>query len=882
MWKRCAELFRRRHLDEDLDHEIGLHLAMLQEEFQRGGMSAKEAEAAARREFGGVVQTKERYRDERGLPWLETFAKDVRYALRGLRASPGFTVAAVLSLALGIGANTAIFSLFHALLLRTLPVPNPSELVLLHVGSGGAGFASNDLYWQLARRSDLFSGVLARSGSGMVALRRERGGREESVRNETVSGNYFNVLGVKPALGRFFTESETRGGEGQQLAVLSYDLWLNRFGADPDILGRVLDISPKPLTVIGVAPPGFSGIAVEARTQLWRPAKITTGHNISWLFLMARRRSEVSQKKLQSALDVVMQQYVTDAWGSQPNSAWKRKALEERIEVRDGGIGLSFLREQFAGPLRVLMAAVGLVLLATCTNLAHLLLARGAARRREIAIRLALGAARGRLVRLALTESVLLAAFGSALGVALAFWGERYILLFVPVERLGTLNVLPDASVMAFAVAISAAAVLAFGLAPALRSTAVDPVAGLRSGSSAQMGRPALRRALVTAQVAFSVVLVALAGLFSHSLAQLRAVDMGFHNHDVLTFWLNYPRGWKDAQISAAHERFLRDASAIPGVVSVSYSAPDLLQGRSWGDTVLVPGSDRTVNEPGKVFLASVGPRYLETLGVRPLLGREFDRRDTASSPKVAMVNEAFVREFLAGEKNPLTRMLALGQESKAKITREIAGVVRDIAHEGVRSKAQPTVYMPDSQIENPFGGPAYLLRAALPESAIVPALRKTLDKLAPDMWRTDARTVRQRIDESIFPERMLAVLSSFFGALALFLAAIGLYGVVAYGTARRAGEISLRMALGAEKGDVLWMVLQDALVLVAAGLAIGLPCAFAAGRLTASILFGIQPGDPAALVSTACALVIAGLAAAFVPAQRASAMDPMRALRHE
>jgi predicted permease len=480
-----------------------------------------------------------------------------------------------------------------------------------------------------------------------------------------------------------------------------------------------------------------------------------------------------------------------------------------------------------------------------------------------------------------LTESLLLAVAGSLLGLLFAFWGQRAILRFLPESLSGGFAARPDFVVLVFTLGISALSVLLFGLAPALGSTGVDPAAGLRSGARQAAGGTTLRRTLVVAQVAFSVVLVALAGLFGHSLFALRSVDLGFRNRNVYAFNFDFERAWK-GEIRAAREELVAQLESVPGVTSVSYGLPGPFQRGFWDASIRVPGSDRTAREPADVDMQYVAPRFFETIGSVPLLGREFDRNDRAASRKVAVVDEAFVRIFLPGEAHPLDRTLSF-DDSKPEGGEPtfIVGVVRDIRQKGLREKTAPTVYVPATQTDNP-SWPVVLVRTQLPQAALLAAVYRELGRLGPGGALWEWQTIREQVDDSIFRERMLATLSGFFGGLALLLAAVGLYGVVAYGTARRAGEIGIRMALGAERGQVLWLVLRDALALVGLGLAIGLPVSLAAARTVSSILFGIEPADPLVFLATAAVLAAIGLAAAAVPARRAATLDPSQVLRHE
>jgi len=882
LWKRLLAFFRGSRLDRDLDDEIAAHLAMQEEEFRQRGMSAPEARAAARREFGGVAQTAEVYRENRGLPWLDTAAKDIRYAARGLRRNPGFTAAAVLSLALGIGANTAIFSMYHALLLRMLPVSHPEQLVTLYrTGGWGRGFSSYPLYLEIRKRNDLFSAVFGRSTVDKAPFRAANGDRPETAQVELVTGNYFAALGVAPAIGRLFTDDDNRTPKGHPLAVLSYDFWKRRFGGDPAVLGQTVTVDKDRLTIIGVTARGFRGVEVDHHPDLWEPAMMADTDfadvNQYWLWILARRRPDVPIRKVQAAMQVLLEQHLAGIYGNHPNAGYRKMAMDQHMEVRQGGGGLSSLRENFTKPLTILLAAVGLVLLASCANVANLLLARGAARQKEIAVRLSLGATRGRLMRQALTESLLLAMAGSAIGILLAWWGERGVLQFLPAASGDPFDAAPNPTALAFTIAIALLAAALFGLAPALRSTAIDPAESIKSGGGQAGHRGSrLRQMLVIAQVAFSVILVALAGLFGHSLAALRSVDLGFRNQNVIQFTVEMPMAWKAAQTTAVREGLLARMEALPGVSLVSFGAPGLFANGSSNGTVRVPGSEATAHEPAWVSVQSVAPRFFDIIGSTPLLGREFTPSDTASSPKVAIVNQAFVHAFLPAEPHPLNRVIS--RDEKTFIP--IVGVVRDIPAHGLRDKIVPAVYVPVAQSPTFFG--AVLVRTALPRESLAPAIRKETAKLGPEIAASEPRTIRQQIDDTIFQDRLIATVGGFFGVVALLLAAVGLYGVMAYSAARRAREIGIRIAMGARRGAVLWMVLRGSLVLVVGGLAIGVPVSMVAAQKVAPVLFAINAGDSLTFVGTAVVLLAVGLAAAFVPARRAASLEPMRVLRQE
>jgi len=890
LWKRLTALFSIGRWDRELSEEVEVHLEMRAAELRQQGVDPDAAREAARREFGGIEQMKEAYRDRRGVPWIEMLAKDVSYGLRGLRRNPAFTLAAVLSLALGIGANTAIFSFINTLMLRMLPVEKPEQLLNLYrTGGWGKGYASYPLYLEFRKHTDLFAGVFARSGADKVRFDAGHSTRVEYVQREYVTGNYFDALGVRPAIGRLFKDEDSRTPQGHPLVILSYDFWHNRLGLDPAVLGRVLMVDEQPLTVIGVAAPGFHGVEVENHADMWVPAMMFRGEimqpGMHWVWIMARSRPEIPKSRVQAAANTIMQQYLMSVYGSQRESAFGKWALGQKIEVRQGGVGISLLREAFGKPLTLLMAAVGLVLLIACANVANLLIARGSARRREIAMRFSLGATRWRLVRQWLIESLLLALLGSILGLAFAIWGERYMLLFLPPAAGEGFDVAPDATVLGFTLGISVLAAVLFGLAPALRATSLDPTAALKDGGEQQPGRGAragFRKALVVLQVAFSVVLVVAAGLFAHSLAGLRSINPGFVAHNVMTFSLDYPQVWKGADKEKHRERLLARLTEVPGISSISYGVPGPYRGGSWSAGIRVPGSARTAREGVEVDEQGIGPAYFETIGMRPLRGREFNQGDMRSTRKIAVVNEAFVREFLPGTQDPVGRILSF-DDSKPEGGEPtyIVGVLRDILHDGLKTRAKSTVYVPFCEGGVSFD-PTLLVRAQLPAASLLPAIRRELNQLNPEVALVEPRTLRERVDDSIFVDRIIATLSGFFGALALLLAAIGIYGVTAYAVTRRTAEIGLRIALGAAPARIECMVLLDGLVLIAFGVAIGLPLSLAAGRISASLLFGIKPNDPPTLVLTITALLVIGVLAAFLPARRAAAVEPIEALRHE
>lgn len=890
-WMRFRSLFLRRKLDAELSDEVRFHLEMLEDEALQRGLDPHAARLAAQREFGGVDQLTETYREHRGIAAFEIFWKDVVHAARGLLRSPSFTAAAVLSLALGIGANTAIFSFINMLMLRMLPVSHPEQLVTLYrVGGWGRGYGSYPLYLRVRERHDAFSGVVARSGAGPERFRTGALARSEAASTEFVSGNYFSVLGVTPALGRLFYDSDNVTPHAHPVAVLSYDFWERRFGLDPAVLGRAVRVGDNMFTIVGVARQGFSGVAIDQRPDIWIPAMMTSAKieeaGNHWVWILARRRPGVSMARVQTTANDVMRRYLAEFYGNTPNPAFRQFAMEQRLEVRDARAGLSSLRDKFGKPLNVLMAAVGLVLLVACVNVANLMLARGVARRREIALRLALGASRGRVIRQLMIESVLLGGMGCLLGLALARVGVRALLLFLPHSAGVRMEVSPDATVLAFAAGVSLAAVAFFGLLPACRVTNLDLGSSLKTGVAPGAGRHSRyggRNLLVAAQVALSVVLVAVAGLFARSLSELRSIDLGFHERNVLTFMLNSPQSWKPEERTHFRLRLVEQLGSLPGVTSVSYGMPGPYQGGMSSTGLRVPGSARTANEPAMVAMQSVGPHFFSTIGSPLLSGREFETVGASPGRKTAIVNQAFARVYFPGVADPTGRVISFDtSKPDGGEPTYIAGLARDILHDGLRAKVEPTVYVPTAQAPGMSLDPWILVRPRVNPSTLWPLVRHAVAEASPDVMIDDPRTIRERIDDSIFLERMVAWVSGFFGLLALTLAGVGLYGVLSYNVALRTGEIGVRVALGSTQGRIVRMVLRDGLALVGVGIAAGLPLSLASGRIVSSLLYGVRGADATTFAATVVVLVSAGAAAALLPARRASVIDPMTALRRE
>ena len=889
--RRTLALFSTRYPDADLNVEIQAHLDLLVDEHVRGGMPPVEARAAARRTFGGVEQMKETYRDQRGLPFVDALGQDLKYAIRTVRKNRGFTVVAVLTLALGIGANTAIFTLIDALMLRALPVAHPEELVSLTT------FSARDTddqfsyaaYQRFRDGASHVAEVIAASTPGRVNI--VLNGESDVVERQSVSGNYFAMLGIPALHGRLFLDEDDRLPGGQPVAILSHRYWTRRLGRDPAIVGRTFTIRDTAFTIVGVMPPGFFGDTVGEATDIWTPLAVQPGappwlwqgHSVTWLRLLARRAPGMTIEQTRAVFEPVFTSIRDEIAGAERDERFRRQALENRLGVLDGSRGVSRVRNIFSLPLSVLMALVGLVLVIACANVANLLLARAASRQREVAMRLAIGAGRWRLIRQILTEAVLLAALGGALGLLLAIWGTR--ILVVLASRASTpisLELGPDARVLAFAAVVSFVTALAFGLAPALRAAQLDLLPALReaAGSARSGARFRSGRALVVGEIALSLVLLVGASLFVRSLMNLRRIDLGFNPDRVLVFKIDGPSGGNalhEEEARQLHQRMLERVERIPGVQAVSLSAVGLFTNSTWGNSLTVEGDSSPPGNPVRALANAVSARYFQVMAIPVLQGRSFSDADHERAPKVALVNETFARRFFSGA-DPVGKRVGLGAPARSMM--EIVGVVKDAKYVNLREANRSMVYVPFTQ--HPSQITEVEVRTAGDAAAAVANLRRELAAVDRRLPVLQVAEMRDQVDASIAAERLIANLSSAFGLLALILAAVGLYGVIAYVSARRTAEIGIRMALGAQRTQVLWLVMKDALLMLAGGAALGLPAAWAASRLVSSLLFGLRPEDPSTILVATAVLMGVGALAGFLPARRAARVDPMVALRHE
>ncbi|MBI4660336.1 MAG: ABC transporter permease [Verrucomicrobia bacterium] len=821
---------------------------------------------------------------------------DLKFAFRQLLKNPGFTAVAVLTLALGIGANTAIFSLLDAVLLKTLPVKQPEQLVVVSPsapGQPGRGIPfSYPVFRELRDKSAVFSGMFAYSG---LPMSMSGGGQTERVLGELVSGNFFAVLGVQPHLGRLFTEADDQAPGAHPVAVISFNFWQRRFGANPGVVGQTISLNGYPFTVVGVAEQGFHGlhvgVAPDVRVPIMMNYQVRPGappgvfenRENMWLAVVARLKPGLSLEQAQAGADTVYQNIrEPDMRSSKGDTADDRFGRSIRIQLDPAKNGVaSNLTRQFGQPLRVLMYLVGVVLLIACFNVANLLLARAATRQKEIAVRLALGAGRFRLVRQLLTEGFLLSALGGVLGLIFARWGTDLLLGLLPQGRIPlVLEIKPDLRVLSFTLGVTLLTGLLFSLAPALQATRPDLIPALKHETavfSVGNRRWELRRLLVVLQVALSLVLLVGAGLFARSLRNLQAVDDGYHTDQVVTLALDPAQsGYKAEQLRTFDDLLSERVAALPGVKTATYTYYVPMSGGYSRYGIEVPGYQLRPGEEMAVLQNQIASQFFATFGIALLAGREFSAQDTPESPKVVIVNESLARRFFGAE-SPLGRRITLENYKDL----EIVGVVADAKYRTLKEALPQTAYLPFSQY-NTLRERTLCVRVADQASALVAALRREVRGLDPQLPVFNVKTFAEQISESVSRERLVALLSSFFGFFALLLAALGLYGVMAYGVARRTREIGIRMALGAQTSNVLWLVLRETLLLVCAGVAVGLPVALAATRLTEGLLFGLTPNDPLTLALAVAVMVVIAALAGYLPARRAAHVNPLSALRHE
>jgi predicted permease len=888
-------------MERDLTRELEFHVAAEVDRLVAEGVGPAEARRRALAAFGGFEPIRERARDARGTRWIEQLWQDCRHALRVLWRSPAFALAAIASLGIGIGANVALFTVADALLLRPLPVDRPEQLVYLSRGAGGELF-SYPAYqrFQRAVPGARFAGS---SSSARTALGID--GRTELVTGQLVTGDWFDVLGVPAAAGRVLTPNDSRDLGREPVLVISHEFWQRRFGGDPSVVGRSVIVNRFPMTIIGVAGPGFAGLSIGSRVDCWLPATVQAEvryytnnasenadprkpwvpqDGISFLNLVVRLPDAAARANAPAQMAAVHRQMLEEQARQLLEPARRERRLQEALALVPAWRGQSFLRDTFTEPLRVLMITTALVLIIGCANLASLVLARGSARAREFALRLALGAGRGRIVRQLLTESLLLAGLGGVAALVVARQAADGLLRLASSTSSPIPLELPfDTRVVACAIGVSVVTGLAFGLMPALRLSRAASADGLKTGGRVTAGsgrdvRVPFGRVLIVAQVTLALTLLVGAVAFVRTFNNLLSLQAGFEREHVVAARFE-PRlaGFDREQWPALAGRLLAEARSVPGVQSVSMSVNGALTGaqRTSGG-IVVEGQPSRSGPEWSLREELVGLDYFETLGIPILRGRSFGSADGEGAPKVAVVSEAMAKRFF-GDVDPIGKRFGYGTPPEI----EVVGIVRDAKVDGPRRAAPNIAYYPLLQNPDDIANNLYVRIAASPE-AVKPVLAAGLSRAEPSLAIREVLTLAELGGRTVSRERLMSQLTSMFGLLAVAVAALGLYATISYSVARRTNELGVRLALGASPANVRWLVLRETLLVVGAGCIAGVFLSVAALRYVGTLLFGLSPGDPATIAAATAALLVVGLAAATVPALRAARTDPIKALRAE
>lgn len=903
--------FGRRGVPRDVDAELAFHLDMRARQLVQSGMSPEQALDEARRQFGDlprirdacVTYDQERIRAMERASLLQDLRQDVIWSIRVMRRTPLVSLVVILTLALGIGANTAIFDLVNAILLQRLPVRAPDELVVLGdpTRTGGMSYTTDprgDMYsfrtWQRLQAHEGTLAGLAASGRAdrIHVIVSGETGAGDTPRARMVSGNFFQVLGVPAALGRTFIPGDDDAVGGAPVVTLSHGYWQRRFGGDSGVIGREVLINEARFTVVGVTPASFTGEVVGQTTDLWLPVSmqgvlwpnraVLDDAQAFWLLLIGRMRPGVTMAQVTSDMNTATRAILGDQFG--PAQADAVASVD--LPVASAARGLSRVRDTYRGPLLILMAGVAVLLLIICANVANILMARAVARAREMGVRLAIGAGRGRLVRQLLTECLLLAILGAAGGLLLADWGSRFLLVLAA-DGGSSIRIDTGLSVVTvgFTVVLSMAAVLVFGLLPALRASRVDVATTIRASARSLTGmggmgqRNPLGRLLISAQVALSVVLLVGATLLVRSLRHVQITATGVDRDHLLIVSVDAnARGYAEARLSSLAASLSRRVGQIPGVAAVSFSMNGIFSGTESALNIDVPGFEYRDSQDSTSYYDDVGPGFAATTGARLLRGRDFTESDRAGSPPVVILNETFARYYF-GDQSPVGRTMRLGDSTFA----EVVGVIADIRDRSLTAEPVKRYYTPF--LQRNFGDQGILrlvIRTTGDPGALLPRVREMVRAEDPDLAIDSADRLSDLMRQSVREERLLARLATLFGGVALLLAAIGLYGVMSYAVTRRSGEIGLRVALGAQRGTVVRMVLNDALVLVGIGLAFGLPLTVGASRLLQNQLHGVGPTDPMAFTVALVVLASSAVLAALIPAWRASRVEPIVALQAE
>jgi predicted permease len=902
-------LFSRKQLERELDKELHFHFETQVADKVRSGIPESEARRLTRLEFGGIDQVKEDCRESRGTMWVESILHDLRYGIRQLQRSPGFAIIAIVSLTLGIGANTAIFTLLNAIMLRPLPVQNPGELLLFGDGQahgstqavpdGSTQLFSYSFLQDVRQKNKSFSGIAAVDSSQFATKASVAGAAYQTTHVDLISGSYFPVLGVPTVLGRTIQESDDSSEGAGPVAVASYSWFQRHLGGDPSALGKVIRIQSHDYTLVGVAKPGFSGITVGQSTDLWIPLSMEKAFSRpGWnglgnklfqsLDLIGRLKPGVTPPEAGAETNLLFKQILRSYLGPQPPQRYLDDLAHASIQLTPGGRGISPLRSMFSLPLNILMAIVALVLLIACANIANMLLARGVARTREVALRMALGASRQRIVMQLLTESALLALIGAAAGIALAWKASAMLLrMATPGPEPVPLNLAPDMHVLGFTLALTFITSILFGTLPAFRAAGVEFAPALKDGrgSSSVSARGVMARSLIVGQVALSVLLLAVAALFVRSLIHLSDVDTGFDKHNVLIFFLdsstaNLAHGPDEIRSVRLQEQIESSVQNIPGVQSDSFAFFTFNTG-GWNDLVLFQGIPRTPANGGSVNFNITGNGFFTTMGIPLIAGRTFTAQDQQNSPKVAVINETMARRFFP-HTSPIGHRFGIGETPDHPGEIEVIGVVKDAKHFSLDEGSLMGAYFPCAQSPGFFENFSVRYAPGANKQEIISRVRHSVAEINPNILVNSVSSLEEQVDRSVRTQSLVARLSTFFGILAVFLSCFGIYGLLSYSVARRTSELGIRLALGAQSRTLLWMILRESLLLLLIGLAIGIPVVLSSTRILKSMLYQLSPLDPTAITVAVAAVAVMTIAAAWFPAQRATKVDPMQALRTE
>jgi predicted permease len=902
-------LFRHTAVTQEIDQELQFHLGQQMEKYLRGGLTREQARRRVRLEFGGLTQIKEDCQEANGVSFIEHIGQDARYAMRMFGRTPGFTVVVIMTLALGIGANTAVFSLINAVLLKMLPVKDPEQLVQFNRIQPVYGQNDRFSYPEVERfqrETQSFSGLFAFTNLDGVNV--EVKGHGEIANGQVVSGNYFSTLGVPAILGRTISPADDQRAGGSAVAVISYKYWRERLAGDPAVVGTKIVVNNYPFTIIGVTPPEFFGLQPGQPIDISVPLKMiaslrpeyamtgTPYDVLTWpsryaFFIMGRLQPGVTAAAAAARVEPLFRDAMNDEAmaleGTPLDSPRERENHRKaKLQLTTGGQGLAALRERFSQPLWILMAAVGLLLLIACANVATLLLARAQFRQHEMAARLVLGARRLRLMQQLITESVVLALAGGVLGIVLAFWASRSLMALM--RHMGTpivLSVRPDFRVLGFTLAISVLTAILFGLIPAWRLVRTDMPSGLAPnihGAGKNVGRSHTTKTLIALQVAASLVLMMGAGLLVRSLENLKNFYPGFRTDHVLLFDVNARLlGYTVAQTDALYRRLIDQLDALPGIRRTSFSIDPPFSGGFGETTPTIEGyQPASGSAPLIAGVNALGPDYFEALETPVLLGRDFTGEDDANAPKVAIINQRMARAIFGGT-SPIGRRLSIPAFAGDKSWYSIVGVVADAKSEDLRDPVRPMVYVPTEQTVAP-AGVTFAVRTARDASAEAPAVLRAVAQVDGRLSLSGVKTLNDQMDDSLVQERLVASLAGLFGILAVLLASVGLYGVMAYTVSRKTNEIGIRMALGSGRIQIAGMILREALLMVLAGFVMGIPAAMATARLIRSQLYGLGPYDPMTMLFAVSVMTGVAVLACYPPATRAMRIDPMAALRYE